>query len=292
MRNQEELIHEGDWDVLIILDACRYDFFEEEYAKYLNGELKEVKSPASDTPTWLLETFPDYYRLRYISANPFVNSYGLSLKEKLREGLVVEKMRDDWYGGNTFREVIDAWDWAWSEELGLIDPFKIAQNYEFSGGREIIHFAQPHAPYVGIPLHNRESTDDDEDENTRLWSFFESNFFAKWFGKNIIVKGLSKIMSWQKVLKLQELVGRDLEPLQQTIKLIGADKMPDIYRANLTFVLRVVSYLVNEVFDDEKVVVSSDHGELLGMKEPHLWGHSPYKNDRVLKCVPWLEVEL
>ena len=32
------------WDYLIILDACRYDYFQDVYKKYLQGELfKKIK---------------------------------------------------------------------------------------------------------------------------------------------------------------------------------------------------------------------------------------------------------
>ncbi len=36
-RMKEQDIIEEDWDNLIILDACRYDFFERVYKDYLAG---------------------------------------------------------------------------------------------------------------------------------------------------------------------------------------------------------------------------------------------------------------
>ena len=43
MKTQE--VTKEDWDYLIILDACRYDDFEELHSKYLEGELekKEIR---------------------------------------------------------------------------------------------------------------------------------------------------------------------------------------------------------------------------------------------------------
>lgn len=31
LRSQKRLIHETDWDTLIVLDACRYGYFKEVY---------------------------------------------------------------------------------------------------------------------------------------------------------------------------------------------------------------------------------------------------------------------
>ena len=64
------------WKYLIILDACRYDYFEKVYRDYLEeGVLERVFSPASGTLQWLTLTFRGYYRdIVYVSANPYVNS--------------------------------------------------------------------------------------------------------------------------------------------------------------------------------------------------------------------------
>jgi len=60
MIDQRELINqvvkEREW-VIIILDACRYDFFEKVYRDYLKGKLLKVRSANSTTPLWLTETW-------------------------------------------------------------------------------------------------------------------------------------------------------------------------------------------------------------------------------------------
>lgn len=78
---QRKFIHGEDWDILIILDACRYDVFEKVHGTYLDGELKKVRSEGSETREWLKKTWVDKYDLSYYSANPYVNSLGVwSLK--------------------------------------------------------------------------------------------------------------------------------------------------------------------------------------------------------------------
>ena len=68
-------IMDEDWDVIIILDACRYDYFKKTYPKFLKGKLKKVQSIASNTPGWLKKTFKDIYKnIVYVSANPHINS--------------------------------------------------------------------------------------------------------------------------------------------------------------------------------------------------------------------------
>jgi len=50
-------VMEEDWDYLIILDACRYDFFSWMYSKYFEGKLIKAKSVGSCTVEWLIKSF-------------------------------------------------------------------------------------------------------------------------------------------------------------------------------------------------------------------------------------------
>jgi hypothetical protein len=109
------------WDNLIILDACRYDVFkykfekETTFFKNYKFSLEKVYSRGSSTPEFLLENFAGgrYEDVIYITANPYV--YTLLPR-------------------NTFFKVIHLWRTHWDE-----DP----------GKRLIIHFMQPHPPFIG-----------------------------------------------------------------------------------------------------------------------------------------------
>ena len=62
------------WDYLIVLDACRYDYFKEFYQHYLPGVLSKRISVGSSTPEWRDKSFPGFYEgLSYVSTNPFIN---------------------------------------------------------------------------------------------------------------------------------------------------------------------------------------------------------------------------
>jgi len=58
--------------LLVVLDACRFDAFREQYGEHLNGELERLVSAAGNTPNYLRRTWTGEYDLAYASANPQV----------------------------------------------------------------------------------------------------------------------------------------------------------------------------------------------------------------------------
>ena len=139
------------WDYLIILDACRYDYFHRYYKKYFkNGELKKTISPSTWTLEWAEKNFQNYYDdLIYISSVPFINS----LKEVSWHGSKFNAKKH-------FFKVINAWDIGWNDEVSAIPPknmTKIAleQIKKNPTKRIIIHYCQPHFPYLNYPDLNK-----------------------------------------------------------------------------------------------------------------------------------------
>jgi hypothetical protein len=80
-------IFEREWDMLIILDGCRTDLFEDVVGEYDTlGPVEEVLSVGSSSREWLAKTFvPEHRdeieRTAYVSANPFVNGIGVALED-------------------------------------------------------------------------------------------------------------------------------------------------------------------------------------------------------------------
>ena len=141
-QSQLDLIRKMDWDYLIILDACRYDYFEKVYRKYLKeGKLKKVISPASYTLEWAQKVFLNTKLFRnviYISANPYINS------KKPMEGIDFR---------SEFKKIIDVWYSNWNDKVNTILPRDMTKKAietikKNKDSKIIIHYLQPHAPYL------------------------------------------------------------------------------------------------------------------------------------------------
>jgi hypothetical protein len=124
-----------DWDTLIILDACRYDMFER--ISDLPGRLETRISRSSSTPEFLMANFGDSDLLDtvYVTANP---------------QLYRNRHRID----TELHAVIDVWrDEGWDDQYGTVLPETVADTAidaaeKYPNKRHIIHFMQPHYPFL------------------------------------------------------------------------------------------------------------------------------------------------
>lgn len=268
MKSQKDLIHDKDWDLLIILDACRYDYFEKVYGEYLDGMIEKVWSPASTTAPGCRKVFDEKFNdTIYVSGNPTINSHGI--------------MKDKFDSSGKFKKVVDSWDKDWSEDVKTVKPKDLVKRTLLvmksnPDLRIISHFMQPHYPYLGHTdiLENR-------DENT-----FKK--FAKW-GNKLFGRG-----RWR---RLEEFMGKifsdddesreSVKPAERIAHSQGKNFLRRCYKENLKIALEEVSNLVARI--DCKVAITSDHGELLG--EDNLYSHPKGVNHSILRTVPWLEVK-
>jgi len=132
-------IFKEDWDNLLIFDACRYDFFEQQ--SELPGELRSRITLGSCTPEFVEYNFRNrqLHDTVYITAN----SWFLKLKDKINS------------------EVHDLYDLLSSPDRKYSDPeHKIVladtitnvtkkANEKYPNKRLIVHYIQPHHPFVG-----------------------------------------------------------------------------------------------------------------------------------------------
>jgi hypothetical protein len=123
-----------DWDNLIILDACRADVFERIADINIFDEYKRVTSKASATPEFVNKTFTgqEFGDTVYINSNPHIS-------------------RD---APGSFHHRYDLWSEAFNKEHGTVMPetsknWGIKAESEHPDKRLIIHYNQPHGPYVG-----------------------------------------------------------------------------------------------------------------------------------------------
>lgn len=130
-----------DWDNLIILDACRYDSFVE-HADLSNGKLEHRYSLGSATPEFTEKTFAD----RRLGDTVYVgaNTWFLKLRDEINAAIhhFVDLQNGDY-------EVT----WI-NEELEVVTPETVTRHAqqvqsEYPDKRLIIHYLQPHHPFIG-----------------------------------------------------------------------------------------------------------------------------------------------
>jgi len=135
-------IFERDWDVLLLLDACRVDILREVDPEYdfLDNPGRHV-SLGSSSIQWMERTFTDEYvdELKttvYVTANPFS-------KRVVSEDDVLR--------------LDEVWRYGWDEESGTIPARNVTDRAivagrEYNADRLIVHYMQPHFPSVPDPL--------------------------------------------------------------------------------------------------------------------------------------------
>jgi hypothetical protein len=137
-----EHVFERDWDVLLLLDACRVDLIRE-----IEDEFPFLDHPGTfvsvgrSSIQWLERTFTDDYasemaETAYVTGNPF------SKRVLSADYLLV---------------LDEVWRYGWDERAGTIPARTvtdraIATAREHDAERLIVHYMQPHFPSVPEPL--------------------------------------------------------------------------------------------------------------------------------------------
>lgn len=290
MKDQRPL--EDDWDYLIVLDACRYDFFERVYEDYLKGNLEKRRSAASSTPEWASKTFTGEHDLTYFSSNPFINNLGLPLNE-IDWG---SSCGYEWNAQEHITDIIDVWHEAWDDDLGTVLPEDMNQvvldylEEDRGTERTIIHYMQPHAPYItrgrGRKVEViRKSFEEAKEEGTQK-SDEEGGLISK-IGDSARRKFESVVEDSSLAMKLGMLVELNPSSLLTLGRHGTRETLEEYYEENLQLAMEQVRELVQDL--DGKVVVTSDHGEAFG--EQGVWEHHIETHIPALIEVPWLEVE-
>lgn len=271
-------INEEDWDYLIVLDACRYDVFKEVYEDYLSGVLSKRESPACRTPDWFKAEFDNkkFDDIVYVSSNPHINSRAESKGIKASEN---------------FHDVIDVWMTGWDDDKMTVPPEEVKKAAEeasskYPDKRLIIHFIQPHYPYLDRRIEGLDWVKGDRSADIP--------FLKKIFRKteevilgDVLSNTISRTNSWRirNLLNTRCLDGQDEKVWRELHT--DMEEWRRLYEDNVRRGLKQVEDLVKEL--DGKVVVTADHGEALG--EEDVYVHPPNTDIAALREVPWLKVE-
>jgi len=282
---KKQKILDGDWDHLIILDACRYDVFKESYRKYPSlkeGKLKKRKSRGSSTSEWLHKTFTKTLpNTIYISANPFINNRNLTLKE------TTTNYNKDWNPTENFKKVVDIWDKGWDKETTTVLPREVNKEVKkHLDHRQIIHYIQPHTPFIPYVRQTKKTKgrDKGKKEDISIYAERKSKFhqLLKELRPDFIWKRLSVTNRW----KIRKLVGDRLDPFAKAYIDSDLEQLKEYYRKNLEIALQGIENILPHL--KGKIVITADHGEAFG--EQGEWKHPTGSDNPVLREVPWLEI--
>lgn len=121
-----------DWDSLIILDGCRFDLFRD--VNWLDGTLEQRTSLGSESLEYLQANFigRELHDTVYVTTNPYA-----------------ENIPD-----STFHALINLLSTDWDDQLNTVPPDAVVESARtaaerFPNKRLIVHFMQPHYPFIG-----------------------------------------------------------------------------------------------------------------------------------------------
>jgi hypothetical protein len=162
-KEEEVDIFEQDWDNLIIIDACRQDFWEQE-----TGLKGSRVSKGSATIEYIEKNFSegDFSDYVYVSANPQFSDWKF---EKLT-GRAPE---------DTFHSIFKTFNTDWDEEKNTVLPEDTIQDALtaqklFPDKKIIVHFLPPHYPFIRKPLTKGGIGPDLPGRSDSAWNLAES----------------------------------------------------------------------------------------------------------------------
>jgi hypothetical protein len=270
-----------NWDFLIILDACRFDYFQTMHKDYIKGDLEKKISSDSCTNDWRDVNFPDRYDdIVYVSANPFFaesqSVLGYTAGEHFHK--VYELWRDGWKRGTVLPDVVT------NAALEIIS--------RHPGKRFIIHYLQPHSPYLSLG-EDAIGYDTAQGQSGRRLAGKEDYQDAPAYKKKML-KWLLKLFTWNNILGNQPQwflrKWLNLPPracMEHVLRKYNTQVVIKGYKDNLGLVLEQVQYLLKYL--KGRIIVTADHGELLGEKRQY--GHPPNSDNPILLEVPWLVID-
>ncbi|MBO4246198.1 hypothetical protein IL252_00015 [Halomicrobium sp. IBSBa] len=244
-------IFSEEWDLLLVLDACRVDAMREVADEYpFITDVDTIWSVGSSSHEWTVQTFSTRYKgeieeTALISTNPFATA-------TFRDELNPPYQRAFPIGSLAWNPVRKT-DFAYFEVVstdrtnlgGNVPPSK-ATDRAIDIGRQsvadrmVVHYFQPHRPFIS-------RTDDPATESKLVYDRPYNKYEA---GE------------------------------------ISHEELWEGYIENLRAVLDSVGLLLKNI-EAERVVITADHGQLIG--ELGLTGHPPGLPHPAVKRVPWVE---
>lgn len=133
-------VYEREWDVLVVLDGCRADSLRSVASEVdFLGSVETVRSVGSSSSEWLENTFLDHPETEHtamVTGNTWTDRY---------------------LDAGAFAALDEVWKYAWDEGLATVPPAAVtdravALGRELAPDRLVVHYMQPHHPFVPDPL--------------------------------------------------------------------------------------------------------------------------------------------
>lgn len=129
-----------DWDNLLFLDACRYDYFGDSIGDYaIDGTLESRTSKAAGTNRWLKANFHDRDLSDVVYVTSGSNLYQLTVNDQIDANL--HKVIDVW------QEQVDYKNITILPET--MNEYAREAIEKYPDKRLVVRYMQPHTPFLG-----------------------------------------------------------------------------------------------------------------------------------------------
>lgn len=239
-RNQGEIFTDEDWDYLVILDAAHPEYFEQELE--LPGNYERRFSAASESSGFIESNFleKELHDTIYITANP-------------HSTLIPD---------NVFYKIRNLLNEQWDAELGTVPPTAVVSTAteeldDHPDKRLILHFMQPHFPFIGEKGRGFDESAIPNDGN--------------------IDKRPGGANPWSRLRRADD---------------INIETVLAAYRENHAILQPHLEMFLNQTSGE--TVITADHSNLIGGRGFPIpireYGHPPGYATPRLRSVPWLRV--
>lgn len=150
-------VYDEEWDLLVILDACRYDLAKGVESDYDWLTVESSYSVGGASREWMEKTFADerseMRQTVYVTGNPF---------------------SDDLLEDDQFTLLDEVWKHDWDYEAGTIRAEALTNraihyHREHDPERMVVHYMQPHHPFIASPLEAGRSKNNPGDSGKNVW---------------------------------------------------------------------------------------------------------------------------
>jgi len=162
--NDGVYVLDRDWDMLVVLDACRPDLMREveDEFDYFEETGKKL-SVAAGSPLWMKRNFADRdledESIAMVTANPF---------------------SDEIFDADRYTPMDEVWKVEWDGDENTVRPddvtehaIHVGRNYQWD--RLVVHYMQPHHPFIGFEFDDGINKKNPQNPDETVWSKLSDN---------------------------------------------------------------------------------------------------------------------